>query len=473
MKPSRKKIIALSMNSIIVLCMVIYGVIYPMACCCAEVIAVYDKGVITRHDLDNLIDGRYAYDPFAEDKKGRLLADDARMRSFVKNILYTRIAVAEAKKINLDIQPAFQIESALLVKDRLKYFLYDQGMCHQQPFAETVVRVSQIVLKPEKGNPNKNTADEHDIEEPVPGIESALKQAKVIIKKLDQGESFDRLAEEYSVQYASDYGSDRGYLVPGMVRREYADIVFSMPMGGYNREPLQLEDTIYILKVTERFRVTEKDLENLDSLIARKDFSKIIHARLKDSAINRYLDVLKASTTVKYAPQYVLKGQKDDVIFIVNGNRYTLSALAEARGIGPKEILDKRVRGYLRKIADDFFSCAVMEQYIKEKRLDMELKYKNRIQLLKDQLLTWKYLVKIRDEQISVTEEDIRREYEKNKNTRYAYTEIENGRAAKRSRPLEAVREEIAKKVRKTHETEFLRIWRENVLKAHRFEFVD
>lgn len=136
----------------------------------------------------------------------------------------------------------------------------------------------------------------------------AYRQAKEIIEKLEQGESFADLA----VQYSEDPGAqnnkgDLNYFTGGMMVKPFEDAVFSLEVGEFTRQPVRTQFGYHIISLTDRrpapgtIRVSHimtfaqpgmspqdtlnaynKIYEVLDTLKAGADFREIARAYSED-----------------------------------------------------------------------------------------------------------------------------------------------------------------------------------------------
>ncbi len=126
---------------------------------------------------------------------------------------------------------------------------------------ETVgdISCSHILITPE-------VTDSMTDDEKTKAEEKALQTAKDIIKKLDNGEDFAKLAKEYSEDTSNkDKGGDLGYFNKGKMVSEFETAAYKLKLNKYTTEPVKTEFGYHIiLKTGEK----EKDtLENLKESI--------------------------------------------------------------------------------------------------------------------------------------------------------------------------------------------------------------
>ena len=154
--------------------------------------------------------------------------------------------------------------------------------------------------------------------------EEALKKAKKIIKKLNKGEDFAKLAKQNSTDKATaSNGGDLGYFQPSEMTEEFANAVKQLKTKEYTKEPVKTEYGYHIiLKTGEKNKKKLKEVKSdikekltsqklsedptlyYNSLIKIREDSKIKwnDNSLKD-AYNKYMDELinsaKANATAQ------------------------------------------------------------------------------------------------------------------------------------------------------------------------------
>ena len=94
--------------------------------------------------------------------------------------------------------------------------------------------------------------------------ENALKKAKEVIKKLDDGKDFKKLAKEYSTDEATkEKGGDLGYFQPSDMVDEFSSAVRELKKGKYTTEPVKTKFGYHIiLKVDEKEKAKLKDVKS-------------------------------------------------------------------------------------------------------------------------------------------------------------------------------------------------------------------
>jgi len=156
----------------------------------------------------------------------------------------------------------------LAVNDYVKSTIKDKEV--EKYYKENIygdIRVKHILIEPE-------TLTGMTTEEIADAKKEAEKTAKDIIKKLKDGEDFDKLAKEYSDDKSnSDKGGDLGWFNTGEMEKEFEDASFELKKGKYTTTPVETSYGYHIIyKTDEKAKPELKDVkeEILDTLVEEK-----------------------------------------------------------------------------------------------------------------------------------------------------------------------------------------------------------
>ena len=120
------------------------------------------------------------------------------------------------------------------------------------------VKASHILIKPDTSDDDSEEVKEKKEEE-------ALKEAESIIKKLDDGEDFSKLAKKYSDDKATaNKGGDLGYFNnDDNLDEDFVTAAAGLKKGKYTTEPVKTKYGYeIILKVDEKDKPSQKDKED-------------------------------------------------------------------------------------------------------------------------------------------------------------------------------------------------------------------
>ncbi len=147
----------------------------------------------------------------------------------------------------------------------------------------------------------------------------ALEKAKELIKKLDEGASFEELAKENSSDSSASDGGNIGYFNRGKTVAEFEDASVKLKVGEYTKEPVktqfgyhiilktdqkekpafdEVKDSIKDTLVSEKISNTENIYVYAMEWLREKNDLKIYDAELKIK-YDHYMNEQKASSTKK------------------------------------------------------------------------------------------------------------------------------------------------------------------------------
>lgn len=162
-----------------------------------------------------------------------------------------------------------------------------------------------------------DTLDGMTTEEKTKAENEALNKAKDIIKKLNNGEDFDKLAKEYSSDKATkNKGGDTGWFNTGDMLEEFEKAAYALKKGSYTTTPVKTKYGYHIIyKTDEKAKPELKDVKdtiketlvtnklNADSALfykkleeLRKEYGVEIHDDNLKKDFNTYMSNLKNSS---------------------------------------------------------------------------------------------------------------------------------------------------------------------------------
>ncbi|MFH1025105.1 MAG: peptidylprolyl isomerase [Nitrospirota bacterium] len=181
------------------------------------------------------------------------------------------ILLREAQKLNLHEHPEYRdkvenFKKELLVNLYLKRYLkelnteenqrnYFKGI--KEKFrSPAMVRISVILVK---------TEDE----------------VKEILKKVQEGEDFAELARKYSKASSARRSGDFGFRTKQVLRKELADIAFSMKKGDVS-DPVRTDEGFYLIKVTDRREERSATFEEVKPKVASEFMNRLLEEKISE-----------------------------------------------------------------------------------------------------------------------------------------------------------------------------------------------
>jgi peptidyl-prolyl cis-trans isomerase C len=77
-------------------------------------------------------------------------------------------------------------------------------------------------------------------------------EAEAIIKELDAGGDFEKIAKEKSTDGAAPQGGDLGYFTEDQMVPEFSKAAFALPVGKYTEQPVKTQFGWHVIKVEDK-----------------------------------------------------------------------------------------------------------------------------------------------------------------------------------------------------------------------------
>jgi peptidyl-prolyl cis-trans isomerase SurA len=194
--------------------------------------------------------------------KSRHIDQDTMIAELHQNLVITKF-VDEAIKKGITVTP----------KEMSDYY-----STHPDEFKHPdLVRISRIII--ESGATPESDA-------------KARQQAQAILKRIENGEDFAKLAGEYSTGPAASQGGDVGYSDKASLTTEYADVVFSLPVGGVKM--IKMQQGYHILKVTDKKKEGIATLEE-----AKEQLIEFLREQKVQAGIRKLLNGLRDESDIE------------------------------------------------------------------------------------------------------------------------------------------------------------------------------
>jgi hypothetical protein len=133
----------------------------------------------------------------------------------------------------------------------------------------------------------------HIVQHPSPDcpMEKVYAELLNVRERLNQGEDFDALAQEYS--HCQDGGYDLGYFARGQMVQSFEDMAFDLPVGEIS-DVFQSEFGYHILKVLDHKESAYREFNEV-----RYDIESMLFDARKNDAIGAVADELRASADIQ------------------------------------------------------------------------------------------------------------------------------------------------------------------------------
>ncbi|MED4164638.1 peptidylprolyl isomerase [Halalkalibacterium halodurans] len=119
-----------------------------------------------------------------------------------------------------------------------------------------------------------------------------------VLEKLEAGEGFNELAQEYSIdEYTAEIGGDLGLFGRGAMLEEFEDTAFSMDIGQIS-DPIETEYGFHIIKLVDKVEAIETTYEEV---------KEEIREQLTESKVEEEYYVWIEEKMVEYDIQYLVE----------------------------------------------------------------------------------------------------------------------------------------------------------------------
>jgi parvulin-like peptidyl-prolyl isomerase len=198
-------------------------------------------------------------------------SSDAEKEKFLNKMIDEELLVREAEKVNIQEKEDYKrrveiFRREFLVTLYMDQFLREKGTeASQKEYYEKnkerykgpeMVKLSIIRLKSEE-------------------------EAKDIFKRVSEEEDFAELAKKYSQAPGAQNGGDLGFREKRGLRKEFADVAFSMKKGEI-KGPIKTSDGYYIIKLTDHREEGIAEFEMVKRRVFNDYAKKITEEKISD-----------------------------------------------------------------------------------------------------------------------------------------------------------------------------------------------
>jgi len=434
-----------------------------------DVVATYSGGNITRGDFYLWMD--------AHNMNKEAVLKKKKMQKFrLETMGEWMLAAREAVKKGFDKSDEFKIIEEISAESQIANRVYEKEIKEKAEFEEPAVRFRQIVIRVKSYGLKDNKRVPLTKEQMAVNMQEAMGKGRDIIQKLKAGESFKVLAKEHSDDISRNKGGDVGYQTKYSLHPQIAKAAFSLKEDAYTAEPIQLMNGVYIIQVIDKDVLTSR---NIDSVVSNEVMAKRLKQMLYRKAAEQYLNALMNAKDVVLNIEKAGNGNPVDVIFQVGGTKYTNSDLEGRismilsrinRGEGKKReitVLQKQ------RLAQNIFKFHLLKRVALQKKLLDDSEYKKEAAFRRESILGREYMRSFGTGKISVSENEIRAEYDRNREHRYFTKENRGGKEVKVILPYHKIRDRIERMISIRQRSLLLKKWKNDVMIENNFTIIE
>lgn len=429
----------------------------------SDVLLTFKDGQITRGEF-------YSWLELRRFNKDKVIISKRDQESKLKMMGFDRVVAIEAKKAGLDKQETIKKFINISMDNLLAHTYINNKVVNNSSIKNVIARVSHINLRVKNfkmENKKRVPLTEKEMQKEK---DAKIKVAKNIIKEYENGKSFEELAKKYSEDMTRNKKGDAGYVVEGLMPKEYTDAAFAISEGEIVKTPVSTNRGIYIIKLVEKLNISSADIE---TEIEDKNQAKRIKQKVKSKVIMDYLESLKKDKNVVFNKENAKQLKGESVIFKISDEVFKVSDLNKKIDLynsryaksnrKPKQLTEQQRQMFSKQI----FELALIKKDAVKNNFDKDEKYTSKKHLISDMMLAREFLKKNKSNNVEITEKMIKDEYNKNKNKTYVKTIKTKKGTKKVPQKYSDVKERIKRMLTSRKNNELTRKWREGIKKKY------
>jgi len=259
--------------------------------------AQQDK-VIASIDGKNITEADLAQAESELDAQFSRLPPEKRRAAALSALIEIRLLSARAEAEGIDKQPDFQRELEFLRQRALHSALVQSEVAAKVTDAEVRARYDKEMAN----TPPTNEVHARHI------LVKTKEEAVAIIKQLDGGADFQKLANEQTADPGGKTtGGDLGYFGPGQMVPEFEKAAFALEVGTYTKEPVQSQFGWHVIKVEDKRAQQPPAFDTVKdqfrSLVLREKYFDLVKSLRSAAKIEISDPELKKSVTEMETPK--------------------------------------------------------------------------------------------------------------------------------------------------------------------------
>jgi len=291
---------------------------------------------------------------------------------------------------------------------------------------------------------------------------SAKDRLNKAMENLSKGKDFSKTAEEFSEDYTKEEEGKIGYVLTDMIPPQFVSGIAQLKSGEYTKNAVEMQNGFYILKLNG---VKDVDVNSVAELT--KDDYQIERMKnaIRDKAIAEYLENIKKNTDIVFNEAAIDGNKDEDVIFTIGQENFKVKdlnliiLLYAQNNKTDLSIEDKRL------ITKDLFELKLIKRDAVKNKITETATFKLQEKIIRDKILAREFLKTLKIPDAAITEEEMKTEYELNKEKIYSQTEdSESDKPVQKVIPYETVKEEIRQELNSRKQLAVENVWKKKIL---------
>jgi parvulin-like peptidyl-prolyl isomerase len=428
----------------------------------SDVLVSFKGGSITRGEFHDWMKSRHL-------SKESILKKKSNQKIKLKQLATDRIAFLEAEKSGFTKSEDLK-ELMKLVKNNFLAGFFVKKIRDSIEFKEEALKLKIIKLTVKNYRIEKKKRITLSKKEVEAEFKKAEEKARGIIAELDQKKSFTELAKKYSDDFSKKNGGDLGYLVQGMREPEVLKAAKALKQGEYTKEPVKLRNSLYIVMLDDKKDITNK---NISEIIPEKKKAEGLKRRLQMNAARSLEKNLINAPDVKDFTETASYNNPEEVLFSVAGKNFKVSDLGrllefskKRRAASGRKMKDPDVKRK-KHLAKRLLRQELLVKEAEKRGIDKTPEYTLNWKFIKEYTLAGEYKNSITSKGVTVTDEEVKSEYEKNKKRAYTKKSKKGKKMTAAVQPFNDVKERIKLTLHHRKRSRKRSIWERDLLKKY------
>jgi peptidyl-prolyl cis-trans isomerase C len=212
---------------------------------------------------------------------------EQRRAAALSALIEIRVMADKAVADGIDKDPEFQRRMELLHERALHSALVDKEVSGAITDADLKKRYDEEMAK----QPPVNEVHARHI------LVKTKEEAEAIIKELDKGGDFEKIAKEKSTDGSAPQGGDLGYFTEGQMVPEFAKAAFALPVGKYTEQPVQTQFGWHVIKVEDKRIKQPPSFDQVKAQLRQVVLRDKYFAMVKETRVAAQVDIADPDLT--------------------------------------------------------------------------------------------------------------------------------------------------------------------------------
>ena len=205
------------------------------------------------------------------DQQFSRLPPEQRRAAALSALIEIRLLASEGEAKGLDKDPEFERRMAFLEQRALHSAVIDR---------EVSSKITDEEIRKRYDTEMSNTPPVNEVKARHILVKTK-EEADAIIKQLDAGGDFEKLANENTTDPSGkETGGDLGYFGPGQMVPEFEKAAFALDVGAYTKQPVQSQFGFHVIKVedkrTQQPPAFDQVKDQIRSILLRENYFALV-----------------------------------------------------------------------------------------------------------------------------------------------------------------------------------------------------